>query len=74
MVLGFLTLTLKAGRGGARTPLDHCLGTLEQGTKPTNAHIRPCDALGTHPGVDPALTLVITLPITRKVKSSYEDK
>lgn len=25
--------------GGARTSLEHCCGTLEQGSEPTNAHI-----------------------------------
>lgn len=53
--------------------MDHYQGTLEPGTEPTNAHIRPCNELGTHSGVDPAFTLMITLTITQKVKSGYED-
>lgn len=28
--------------GGVRTPSDHCRGTHEQGTEPSNAHIGPC--------------------------------
>lgn len=36
--------------GGPRTPS----GTLEQGTKPTIAHIGPCDKLTTHSGMHPA--------------------
>lgn len=43
-------------RGDARTPSEHCSGTLEQGTEPKNAHIGPCDELVSHPGVDLPLT------------------
>lgn len=39
--------------GGARTPSEHCPGTLEQSTKLPNAHIEFCDELGTRPKVDP---------------------
>lgn len=31
-----------------------CRGTLEQGIKPTTAHIGPCDGLVTHPRLDVA--------------------
>ncbi|TWW79831.1 hypothetical protein D4764_10G0008610 [Takifugu flavidus] len=37
---------------GAKTSLQHCGGTHEQGIEPTNGHIGPCDELATHPGVD----------------------
>lgn len=36
---------------GIRPPSKHCRSTLEQGTKPTNAHMGPCDGLGTHPSI-----------------------
>lgn len=36
---------------GARTPSEHWQSTLEQGTKPPNAQIGPCNELATHPGV-----------------------
>lgn len=42
--------------GDARTPLEHCSGTLEQVTEPKNAHIGPCDELLSHPGLDLPLT------------------
>lgn len=48
---------------GANIPSEHCRGTLEQGLKPTHAHIGPCDELVIHPGVDPAfLSLSIVYP------------
>lgn len=37
---------------GATTPSEHCRGPLEQGIKPTTAHIGPGNGLLTHPGVD----------------------
>lgn len=43
-----------------------CVGEqgLEQGTRPTNAHIGPCDDLATHPGVEPFLYPVCSFPVT----------
>lgn len=38
-------------RGGFWTALEHCWGTVEQGTCSTNAYIGPCDELKTHLGV-----------------------
>lgn len=40
--------------GGARTSLQHCRDALEQDTEPPNAHIVPCNKLGSHSGVYPA--------------------
>lgn len=37
---------------GARTLSKHCPGTLEQGTRPINAHTGSCDEVVTYPGAD----------------------
>lgn len=37
---------------GARNPSEQCQGTFKQGSKPTDAHLEPCDELTTHPGVN----------------------
>lgn len=36
--------------GKKRTPQSNCRGTHEQGTKPLNAHIGPCDKQATRSG------------------------
>lgn len=33
--------SLVCRKDGVKTPSEHCLGTLEQGTEPPNAHIGP---------------------------------
>lgn len=39
----------------ARTPTEHCQGTHDEGTIPTNAQIWLCDELATYPGGEPFL-------------------
>lgn len=52
----------------ARTPSEHCPGTLEQVTKPTNALKGPCDELGSYPGVD------LPSPVVHPIRDSERDK
>lgn len=42
------TIHVRCRRSGCRTPSKHSLGILKQGTKPSNAHIGPCNELDTH--------------------------
>lgn len=44
--------------GGARTPLAHCWGTLEQGNEPAVAYTGACNELEIHPGPDQPLPVV----------------
>lgn len=47
-------------------PSEHCRGTFEQGSKPTNSHTGLCDDLLTHPGAEPAFARMRPLPVTSK--------
>lgn len=51
------TIHVRCRRRGCRTPSNHCLGILKQGTQPSNTHIGPCDELHTHE--------VCTLPLPK---------
>lgn len=44
-------------RKRARTPFEHCRGTLKQGMEPLNAYVGLCDELLTHSGAFPASTI-----------------
>lgn len=48
--------------GGARTPSETCLGTLEQGTEPKNALVGPCNEPATPPGVNVPLPICAPSP------------
>lgn len=54
---------------GSRTASNHCRGTLEQTTKPTNAHIGPCDEPATPPGVDPVFPHCVPPPDPERDKA-----